>query len=234
MRRRLEAHDDADRPGAHLRIGDAARPAHGVDLVERLAPQPGLGIDLNQQAGERPARQLGGRIERLELARTEIRVDLQHAAPGALHALGDAQQLGLAGAERGRETAVARLVLGGARRGEAHGAGMQRFLGEAGHLLDLAFGRDFGMLGAAITHHVEAQRAVWELRGHVDRAIHRGQRVEIVGEGFPVELHALAENGAGNVLDAFHQVDQVARGAGPHRREADPAVAEHRGGHAMP
>ncbi len=54
-----------------------------------------------------------------------------------------------------------------------------------GHLLDLALGRDFGVFGAAIAHHVEAQRAVRQLRGHVDRAVHRGQRVEIVGEGSP-------------------------------------------------
>ncbi len=97
MRRRLEAHDDADRPRAHLRIGHAAAAAHGVDLVERLAPQLGLGVDLDQQAGEGTAGQLGRRVQRLELARPEVGVDLQHAAAGALHALGDAEQLGFAG-----------------------------------------------------------------------------------------------------------------------------------------
>ena len=90
MGRGLQPHDDADRPRAHLRVGRAAGLAHAVDLVERLAPQLGLGIDLHQQAGERPAGQRRRGLQRLELARPEIGIDLQHAATGALHAGGDA------------------------------------------------------------------------------------------------------------------------------------------------
>ena len=234
MRRRLESHDHADRPRTHLGIGHAAGLTHAMDLVQRLAPELRLGVDLDQQTGEGASRELGRGFQRFKLAGPEIRVDLQHAAAGTLHALGDAEQLGLAGAERRREAAVARLVLGRARRGEAHCTGAQRLLGEPRHLLDLAFGRHFGVIGAAVAHHVEAQRAVWQLCGHVDGALHRRQGIEIVREGLPVELHALAEHGAGNILDAFHQVDQVARGTGPDRGEADAAIAEHGGRHAMP
>ena len=90
------------------------------------------------------------------------------------------------------------------------------------------------MVGAAIAHDVEAQRAVRQLRRDIDGPAHRGQGIEIVGEGFPVEFHALVQHRAGNVLDTFHQVDQVGRLARPHRREADAAIAEHRGGDAMP
>ena len=205
-----------------------------MDLVERLAPQLRLGVDLHQQAGERPAGERGRRLQRLELARPEIGIDLQHAAAGAFHAGGDAQKLGFAGAERGREAAVARLVLGGARRREAHRARAQRLLGEARHLLDLALVRHFGVLGAALAHDVEAQRAVRQLGRDIDGPAHRVQRIEIVGEGLPVELHAFVQHRARDVLDAFHQVDQVARLARPHRREAHAAIAEHRGGDAMP
>jgi hypothetical protein len=69
---------------------------------------------------------------------------------------------------------------------------------------------------------------------HVDRAGHRSERVEIIAEALPVELHAFAQDCAGNVLDAFHQVDQVGRLARPHRCEAYAAIAEHRGGDAVP
>ena len=80
MRRGLQPHDDADRPRADLRVGRAARLAHAMDLVERLAPQLGLGVDLHQQAGERPAGQRRSGFQRLELARAEVGIDLQHAA----------------------------------------------------------------------------------------------------------------------------------------------------------
>ena len=234
MRRRLQPHDDTDRPRADLRVGEPPGLAHAVDLVERLAPQLGLGVDLHQQARQRPAGERGRCLQRFELARPEVGIDLQHAAARALHAGGDAQKLGLAGAERGREAAVLGLVLGGARGREAHRAGAQGLLGEARHLLDLALARHLGMVGAAIAHDVEAQRAVRQLGRDIDGPAHRRQRVEIVGEGFPVEFHAFVQHRAGNVLDAFHQVDQVGRLARPHRREADAAIAEHRGRDAMP
>ena len=230
----FEPHDHADRPAADLRVGLVSRRAHAMDVAQRLAPEIGLGIDLDQQAGERAAGQRCRRFQRLELAGAEVGVDLDHAATGTPDALRDAQKLGLAGRERGREASVAGLVLGGARSREAHGTGAQCLLGEARHLLDLAPGRHFGVLGAAIAHDVEAQCAVWQLGGDVDRAVHRGQGVEIVGEGLPIELHALAQHGAGDIFDAFHQVDQVARGTRPHRGEADAAIAEHRRGDAMP
>ena len=90
MRRRLEAHDHADRPRADLRVGGAALGAHAVNLVERLAPQLGLGIDLTSSTDSgRPA--AWPPLERLELARTEVGIDLQHAAAGAAHALGQAR-----------------------------------------------------------------------------------------------------------------------------------------------
>ncbi len=180
-----------------------------MDLIERLAPQLGLGIDLHQQDGEWPAGEPGGGIERFELARPEIRIDLEHAPSGSLHALGEGKELDLACAQRGREAAVARLVLGGARGRDAECAGPQCLFDQTGHLLALALVRHLGMVGSALAHDVEAQRAVWQLSRHVNGAGHRAERIEVVGEALPIELHAFAEDGAGNILDAFHQVDQV-------------------------
>ena len=63
---------------------------------------------------------------------------------------------------------------------------------------------------------------------------HPLERVEVLGEGLPVPLDALGERGAGDVLDALHQLDEPLVPVGARRREADAAVAEDGGGHAVP
>jgi len=163
-----------------------------MDLVERLAPQPRLGVDLDQQHRQRPAGVLGRRIERFELARAEIRIDLQHAAAGPAHALGQREQLDLARTERGREAAVARLVLGGARGRDAERAGAQRLGDQPGHLLALALVRHLGVVGAALAHDVEAQRAVRQLGADVDGARHGAERVEVLRKALPVHVRPSA------------------------------------------
>ena len=60
------------------------------------------------------------------------------------------------------------------------------------------------------------------------------ERVEVLGEALPVPVDALVQRGAGDVLDALHQLDEEALAAGAHRREADAAVAHHDGGDAVP
>ena len=60
------------------------------------------------------------------------------------------------------------------------------------------------------------------------------ERVEVLGERLPLPVDALVQRGAGDVLDAFHQLDEEVVAAGPHRREPDAAVAHHHGGHAVP
>ena len=60
------------------------------------------------------------------------------------------------------------------------------------------------------------------------------QHVEVFGEALPLPVDALGKRRAGDVLDALHQLDQELVVLGPHRREADAAVAHHRGGDAVP
>jgi hypothetical protein len=45
---------------------------------------------------------------------------------------------------------------------------------------------------------------------------------------------SIGEDNARNFLHAFHQFHQRAAMLRPHRREADAAIAEHRGGDAVP
>ena len=60
------------------------------------------------------------------------------------------------------------------------------------------------------------------------------QRIEILRKTLPGEIDAFGQHRLGNIFDAFHQVNQKTFRTGPHRREADTAIAEHGSRHAMP
>src|SRR3546814_18291953 len=62
---------------ANLAIGIDAGAPRGMDLVEGLAPEVGLRVDLHDQAGERAAGNLGGFAHGLELAGAEIGIHLR-------------------------------------------------------------------------------------------------------------------------------------------------------------
>ena len=61
---------------------------------------------------------------------------------------------------------------------------------------------------AALAHHVGAHRAVRHLRADVERERRGVERVEVLGEGLPLPVDALVQRGAGDVLDALHQLDE--------------------------
>ena len=64
----------------------------------------------------------------------------------------------------------------------------QRLLEQGAHARAIsAVGRHLVVVGAALAHHVEAQRRVRHLRADVDRVRRRVERVEVFGEGLPVE-----------------------------------------------
>ena len=72
------------------------------------------------------------------------------------------------------------------------------------------------------------------LRAQIDVARQRLEKVEVLGEGFPLPGNALVQGGAGDVFDAFHQFDQAVAVADVHRGEADAAIAHDGGGHTVP
>ena len=81
----------------------------------------------------------------------------------------------------------------------------------------------------------KTRRAPWGICAPTSMARgHGGEGVEVLGEGLPGEVEAGGEHGPGDVLDAFHQVDEQSLSAGPHRGEADPAVAHDDRGDAVP
>ncbi len=108
-----------------------------------------------------------------------------------------------------------------------------RLRGQRAHLRDF-LGRRLFEPGRALAHHEDAQRAVRQLGAEIHVARLGLERVEILAERFPRPVQALVERGAGNVLDAFHQLDQALAVLDLHRREADAAIAHHRRGDAVP
>ena len=86
----------------------------------------------------------------------------------------------------------------------------------------------------ARTHHVRAHRRVRDVRADVDHAAAAVERVEVLGERLPLPVDALPERGAGDVLDALHELDELLLAARVHRREPDAAVARHDRGDAVP
>ena len=95
-----------------------------------------------------------------------------------------------------------------ARCGEPERAGAHAFGGDASHLGDLFGGRRLAV-GAALAHHEQAQRAVAHLRGEVDVVRSALERIEVLGDAAPVPRQAFVQRGAGDVLDAFHQLDEL-------------------------
>jgi hypothetical protein len=119
-------------------------------------------------------------------------------------------------------------VVVGPSGGEAAGASLQGLAQKGAHLGDVVVGG--GLAGdGAVTHHVDAQRIVGDLRDQV-HGVGKVERVEVAGEVLPGPADALGEHAAGDVLHALHELDESRAIAGPHRREADAAVAHHAGG----
>jgi hypothetical protein len=74
---------------------------------------------------------------------------------------------------------------------------------------------------------------VRQIGGGVDVARAAVQRIQILREGLPVPGQPLGHDGARNILDAFHDVDQQIVILPPAGREADAAIAHHHGRDAM-
>ena len=100
------------------------------------------------------------------------------------------------------------------------------------HRREVVGRRDAG--AGALAHHVRAHRRVRDVRADVDHARPAVQRVEVLGERLPLPVDALPQRGAGDVLDALHELDELLLAARVHRREPDAAVADDHGGDAVP
>ncbi len=103
---------------------------------------------------------------------------------------------------------------------------------EAGHGGDVV-GRRRLVVGAALAHHIGPKRSVGDHGTDVDGELPPIEDIQVLAEGLPAPRQALAEGGAGNVLHAFHQLDQEVVVIGPDGSEAHTAVPHDDGGHAV-
>ena len=180
---------------------------------------------------------VGGDVEhrlqhRLVVAGDQVGHELDQAAAGVVDPAGDRLDLVVPGVEARNRLSAFGLVDRQPRRREAQRAGLDRLGRQLAHQGEVLGGGGFAV-DAALTHHVHPQRGVRKERRHIDVALARIQGVEELREGLPGPRQAVDHHHAGDVLDAGHHVDEHVVVLGPARREADAAVAHHRGGDAV-
>ena len=150
---------------------------------------------------------------------------LEHASAPVGHPVDELGELDVAGVGAGHGLAGDRAVEDRARGGEAHRAGGDGLGDQPAHLGDVVGG---GVLvaHAALSHHLEAQRPVGQLRRDVERVATRPEEVEVLREALPrAPRDPLREGTARDVLHPFHQLDQRRLLARRARSEAHAAVA---------
>ncbi len=233
MERALQPEEQADRPG-----GDLAghRDAGGVGLLQQgelAAPPVAPGLDQRERQRATGLRRHPPEDPELHIDVREVRHDLEHALPGGADGAGDADQLVGLGGQGRRRLALAGAVVERARGREPERPGGHRLGGQRRHRRDVVGGGGLAG-GAALAHHVEAQRPMGHLEGdvHVERA--PVDRVHELGERAPGPGQALVEDDAGDVLDALHQLDEPLVVLDVDGGEADAAVADDDGRDAVP
>ncbi|OWK28909.1 hypothetical protein SPDO_27450 [Sphingomonas dokdonensis] len=232
--RALQSEHQPDRAAGDLRLQWIALGDRGIEPIGELAPLIGHDIGLDHREAQRLARDPGQVAHKAELLVhvLEIGHPLQHAGAGIGDAAGDRLHLLARGAHGGGEIAIGGAVDHRAGGREAERAVAQRLCGEAAHFLIL-FRRGGIAIGAALSHHIDAQRAVRHLDGDVDVVRQLVDRVHIFAEAFPLPRQPFVQRGAGDVLDPLHQANQrvvILRADG---READAAIADDDGGGAQ-
>ena len=183
-----------------------------------------------EQGSAGHARFVGDEVQfRVELP--QVGDGLHEAAVGA-HGAGDRPQFVAVREGAGYRTPVRQHVLGQPVRREADGAFRDRLAGECGDLANLVLGGRF--FHGPLAHDVEADRAVSDESGDVDRRAELFEGVQVAPVGLPVPRQAVKDRVLRNVLDRFHHAGEelpVGRLAG---REGHSTVAEQRRGDAMP
>ena len=226
----VDRHRDELRP---LAVG-------GVRHLEELPPELGLDVVLGDREEDGAAGVEAHLSVEGELAAEAVRVfahqagghDLEEAAAVLLGGLQDRVHLPRLGEGSGDGFAARRGVERDAIAREGDRTGVDGLGGEPRHLGDLCVARR-AVHVAVVADRIGPECAVRQLGRDLDRAGLRGQRVEILREALPGPLDPVVERGPGNVLDAFHQVDEDVLVVRPDRREADAAVAHHDGRHAV-
>jgi hypothetical protein len=162
----------------------------------------------------------------------EVVDHLQHAGTDLCQSQGDRAQFFFRRRRRRRERAGPGAMVERARRREPERARAHGILDDPRHRLHV-FGRRGLAVRASRTHHVDAHRGVRDLGCEVDVAAALCEEVEVFGKRLPRPGNAFGHHRVGDVLDPLHQLDEQLPVLRTARREADGAIAHHRGGHAV-
>src|SRR6185437_12454043 len=119
-----------------------------------------------------------------------------------------------------------------ARGREAQRAGAHGIACERRHRL-IVRGRGGIAPRAAFAHHIDAHGGVRQLGADIDVELPLRQPRHVIRKAFPRPRNPRAQDRLGNILDAFHELDQALVIAGLAGREADPAIAHDGGGNAV-
>ena len=128
---------------------------------------------------------------------------------------------------------VGRLVVLAARRREADRAGADRVLELAGHRARGRRRSPRSSNARSPIAHVRSAR-VPDVRREVDALRQRVDRVEVLGKGLEAPVDAFGQRDRIDVFGPFEIAHDQRALVGSHRREREPAVAHHRGRHAVP
>src|ERR1700758_5225413 len=86
----------------------------------------------------------------------------------------------------------------------------------------------------AITHHINPQGMVRDLRGNIDRARHSVERIHKLREALPIPAQPLVQCGTRNILNRLHEVDKAGAMFFPHWRKSYTAISEQDCRYAVP
>ena len=159
--------------------------------------------------------------------------ELEDPVPRPFDRFADAEQFAFVCGGARHQLAVFRAMQRRTAGAEPQCPGPKGFLYQRAHRVDVGVGG--GLVGcASVAHHEPAQRAVRDLRAHVEYSRLGCQCIEVFGEARPLPDDAFGHGAARDVFHALHQRDEPVMSVGCRRGEPHTAVAHHHGGHPMP
>ena len=242
LRRGLMAHKHPEASVANLGTELGAfgvRPPHGI---EPAAPLIGFVLFHDQKCdrsggGSPPAQEpvklcvhgVGGVAS--DLSADSRRDYLEYPGSDGVHDAKQCGELFFRGERSGYRVAPEVTVTSGAPGREPEGARFQSGLHDGADGEQVVCGRIFQ---GPISHDVRSNRSVGNVGADVYGPRDAVQGVEVLGKALPRPVDSFGQGAAGNVLDAFHQLDKGLLSSRTHRRKPDSAVPENGSRHAVP
>ena len=115
-------------------------------------------------------------------------------------------------------------VVDGTRAGESNRTSRHGLTGQVAHRPDVLWCCGF-TIQCTLSHHIHAQRCVWDLNANVHIKLTLIDVVHIFRKTLPGPLEAFIQYNARNVLDSFHQLNDLLPVTWAHWRKSYAAVS---------